>query len=106
MSGASPVLESGLGGLRLREIESFVVLAEELHSARAARRLLVSTGGLSRRIAHLEDALGGQLVRRTTRSVTLTSFGEQFLPRAGRLMAELEGSRAPGRVDLGRSAGD
>ena len=106
MTTTSRVIESALGGLRLREIESFVVLAEELHFARAARRLLVSTGGLSRRISHLEEALGAQLVRRTTRSVTLTPFGEKFLPRAARLIAELKGSRAPTLVDLGRSAGD
>jgi DNA-binding transcriptional LysR family regulator len=92
--------------MELRHLRYFIVVAEELHFARAARRLLVSTGGLSRRISHLEEALGAQLVRRTTRSVTLTPFGEKFLPRAARLIAELKGSRAPTRVDLGRSAGD
>jgi DNA-binding transcriptional LysR family regulator len=103
----SPVLDDSLGGLRLREIGSFVVLAQELHFARAARHLRVSTGGLSRRIAHLERALGARLLTRTTRSVMLTEFGHTFLPRARRLVHELEGSRAvaaaePVAADLDR----
>jgi DNA-binding transcriptional LysR family regulator len=82
-------LDSGLGGLRLEEIQSFVVLAEELHFARAALRLYLTTGGLSRRIDHLERALGAELVRRTTRPVTLTPYGRRFVSHAHRIVAEL-----------------
>jgi DNA-binding transcriptional LysR family regulator len=86
-------LDRGLGGLRVEEIHSFVVLAEELHFARAAQRLFLSPGGLSRRVTHLERALGASLLHRTTRNVALTTHGEEFLPAAQEIMAQLGASR-------------
>lgn len=80
--GTSSATSAALGGLRLDEIETFVVLAEELHFSRAAQRLFMSQSGLSRRIAHFEIAVGEAVFRRTTRSVALTEHGAAILPSA------------------------
>ena len=80
-------LDNMLGGLRLEEIQSFVVLSEELHFAKAAKRLNISPGGLSRRISHLEHALGTTLLHRTTRTVRLSPPGQAFAPAARQLLA-------------------
>lgn len=73
------------------EIQSFLVVAEELHFAKAAKRLNITAGGLSRRISHLEQALGVPVLYRTTRTVRLSAAGKEFAPVAHRLMAELNG---------------
>ena len=82
-------METGLGRLRVDELHSFVVLTEELHFARAARRLRLTPGGLSRRISHLEQALGARLLDRSTHTVGLTSAGHRLVPAAKRLMTEV-----------------
>ncbi|WP_062289511.1 LysR family transcriptional regulator [Demequina phytophila] len=60
----------------------FCVLAEELHFARAAARLTITSPSLSQQIAGLERTVGGQLFERTSRSVALTELGRALLPRA------------------------
>lgn len=82
--------DAQLGRVRVQALRSFIVLAEELHFARAAERLELTPGGLSRRIARLEKTLGAALLNRTTRSVRLTPYGKQFAPAARRLMAEVD----------------
>jgi DNA-binding transcriptional LysR family regulator len=82
-------LDETLGALRVDEIHSFVVLSEELHFTRAAERLAVTPGGLSRRIARLERPLGATLLHRTTRSVGLTPYGRRLVPAARRLIADV-----------------
>lgn len=83
-------MDVGLGRLRFDELHSFVVLSEELNFTRAARRLLVTTGGLSRRISHLERAVGATLLHRTTRSVRLTAEGGRLAPAVRCLVTELQ----------------
>jgi len=65
--------------LRLSWLQSFLVLAEELHFARAARRLHVSPSALSRQIRQLEEVLGVKLFRRSTRSVILSDAGRKLV---------------------------
>lgn len=69
-------------GLRIDLLETFLVLAEDLHFARAASRLFLSPSGLSRRISLLEAVLGVGLVTRTTRAVELTAEGHALVPHA------------------------
>jgi DNA-binding transcriptional LysR family regulator len=66
-----------------RELRYFVVLAEELHFGRAARRLGIAQPPLSRAIRRLEHRLGVTLVERTTRTARLTAAGHVLL-REGR----------------------
>lgn len=59
---------------------------------RAADALSITPSALSRRVAKLEAALGGRLVERTTRSMTLTPLGELLLERVRPLLESLEES--------------
>lgn len=68
----------------------FVAVAEELHFARAARRLGMSQPPLSRRVQILEKELGSQLFRRTRHHVLLTEAGETLLRRAKGLISQAE----------------
>lgn len=60
-------------------LRSFVVLAEELHFARAAERLYIEQPALSQRTRRLERRIAVQLFDRDTRNVRLTPAGEEFL---------------------------
>ena len=55
----------------LKQLRSFMVVADELSFTRAAERLYVSQPALSVQIASLERALGLSLFRRTSRSCLL-----------------------------------
>ncbi|GAN67792.1 LysR substrate-binding domain-containing protein [Acetobacter orleanensis] len=92
--------------MELRHLRYFVILAEELHFARAAERLAISPPTLTVQIQEIERTLSAQLLKRTKRSVALTSAGEVFLVEARRVLqqfatAENVGRRA-GRGELGR----
>jgi DNA-binding transcriptional LysR family regulator len=60
------------------EVESFLVLAEELHFGRTAERLRVSTARVSQTIRKLERRIGVPLFTRTSRRVELTPVGRQL----------------------------
>ncbi|GAA5217129.1 LysR substrate-binding domain-containing protein [Corallincola platygyrae] len=69
----------------MREISGLPLFAKvvALESfAEAARQMGVPTTTVSRKIQLLEDELGGKLLNRTTRSLSLTELGERVLPKA------------------------
>jgi DNA-binding transcriptional LysR family regulator len=72
----------------LRQLRSFVVLAEELHFGRAASRLGITQPSLSQQLQQLEIELGMALVERTSRRVSLTEAGSVLLQGANRTLAE------------------
>jgi DNA-binding transcriptional LysR family regulator len=61
------------------DIYLLIVLAQTCSFTQAARQLNLSKASVSTRIADLERATGVPLVRRTTRSVTLTDAGRQLV---------------------------
>lgn len=81
-----------------RDIEAFNVVATELSFRRAAERLAMDQSALSRRIRQLEDRLGYQLIRRTTREVSLTTAGEIFHERTRLIAAEIEKAAHAARI--------
>ena len=76
--------------LDLRLVRYAVVLADELHFARAAARLHVAQQTLSAQIAQLEARLDLQLFARDQRHVELTPAGELFVRRGRDLLAEAQ----------------
>ncbi|WJV48275.1 LysR family transcriptional regulator [Streptomyces flavofungini] len=64
--------------MELRDIEIFLVLAEELHFGRTAQRLHVSQARVSQAIKKQERRIGAELFTRSSRAVSLTEVGRQF----------------------------
>ena len=76
----------------IRQLECFVAVAEELHFRRASVRLGLSQPALSERVSALEHELGARLFFRTTRQVSLTQAGSEFLQDAKRILSDIEKS--------------
>ncbi|MEV6815597.1 LysR family transcriptional regulator [Micromonospora sp. NPDC051296] len=74
----------------VHQLRLFLVLAEELHFGRAAQRLFLTQPALSQQIRTLEDRLGVDLVRRSTRRVELTEAGRALVPEARGLVAAMD----------------
>lgn len=79
--------------LELRQYRYFVILAEELHFARAAERLNIGQSNLSREIRSLEHQTGLRLFYRTSRRTELSIAGEGLLDQARRVLAAEEHAR-------------
>ena len=75
--------------MTLQELRYFCVTAEVLHYTRASRLLYISQPSLSYAISKLEQELGVPLFKKNGKKVTLTKYGEEFLPYAKRALAEL-----------------
>lgn len=68
----------------------FVRVVETGSFTAAAKVLNVSKASVSREINALEDRLGAQLLRRTTRTMSLTEIGDVFYSRCLRVLEEAE----------------
>ncbi|UNO40157.1 hydrogen peroxide-inducible genes activator [Streptomyces sp. MST-110588] len=86
----------------LAQLRAFAAVAEHLHFSEAASDIGMSQPALSGAVSALEEALGVQLLERTTRKVLLSPAGERLAARArtvleavGDLMEEAEAARAP-----------
>jgi DNA-binding transcriptional LysR family regulator len=76
--------------IELRHLRYFVAVAEDESFTAAARRVHVAQQVLSSQIRQLEDALGVQLLERTSRGVALTPAGAAFLESAHATLAVLD----------------
>ncbi|MCV0429129.1 MAG: LysR family transcriptional regulator [Roseibium sp.] len=76
----------------IRQLECFVAVAEELHFRKAGECLGLSQSALSERISALEHELGARLFFRTTRQVSLTQAGAEFVQDAKKILADIERS--------------
>lgn len=74
------------------DLKAFLAVLEYSSFNEAARRLNLSQPALSRRIKGLEEAVGAQLIERTTRHVAPTHVGRELLPLVRRLVDEFEES--------------
>ena len=76
-----------------KRLRLFVILAEDLHFGRAAKRAGVAQSVMSVHIKRLEDELGVDLFARTKRQVRLTPSGKQFLYEARAILDRIERGR-------------
>lgn len=75
---------------RLEGIRAFIEVADRGSFVEAARARRMSAAAASRAIAALERELGVALLRRTTRSVSLTSEGAAYLEQCRHAIAVLD----------------
>src|SRR5881409_1181372 len=99
--------------MELRQLRTFVAVAELRHFARAASRCNLSQPAVSHQIAQLEASVGVKLLNRAARRVSLTVAGDVMLEEARRILAAVDrarermhevGTGAVGRIRLGASA--
>lgn len=76
--------------LDLDTVRIFLEVAERASFTRAGAQLALSKSRVSLRVRELERELGVALLQRSTRAVRLTPDGEQFIPRAKRLVSEAD----------------
>jgi LysR family transcriptional regulator of gallate degradation len=74
----------------LMQIRAFVRVAEQGSISRACEVLLRAQSVITRAIRDLEDQLGVPLFERHASGMLLTAYGKATLPRALRILAELE----------------
>ncbi|WP_105188301.1 LysR family transcriptional regulator [Pseudoalteromonas sp. T1lg48] len=74
--------------MRFEQLKQFLALGSLRHFRQAAEQTNISTSALTRSIQTLEQEVGHQLVKRSTRSVILTEQGEMFLHFCRRTLDE------------------
>src|SRR5882762_7877418 len=67
--------------MELRHLRYFLAVGEALNFTRAAAQLRVAQPALSRQVQDLEDEIGVDLLKRSSRGVTLTAEGKLFLEK-------------------------
>ena len=75
----------------LSVLSAFLAVADERSFTKAAKRLNLSTSGLSQAIRKLEEQIGVRLLTRTTRSVSPTDAGEQLLAQLRPALSDIRG---------------
>ena len=94
---------------KMSGIELFAHIAQQGGLVAAGRQLGISASAAGKGLARLEQRLGVRLVQRSTRRLTLTAAGEQYLQRCRRILDEAEaaerelqlGQAARGRLKIG-----
>jgi DNA-binding transcriptional LysR family regulator len=76
--------------LTLRQLRSFIAIADFGSFTRAANAVHLSQPSLTVQIRQLEQSLGVRLLDRNTRSASLTALGRELLPTFRRMLAELD----------------
>ena len=87
----------------LIDLESFKAVVEAGSYHLAAERLSTSSATVSRRINSLESALNVRLLNRTTRNLSLTEAGEQYLVDVNNILSDIDSSEEKlrdGKTDI------
>lgn len=92
-------------GNLLSDLYWFTCVVEAGSFSAAADKIGTAKSSLSRRIMHLEQKLGVQLLNRTSRQFTLTTIGEQIYRHALNMMAAAEAATHSAQEALGSPSG-
>ncbi len=90
---------------RFEDLQAFVAVVEAGSFTAAAERLDTAKSAVSRRVAALEERLGVQLLRRTTRTLNLTDTGRSFYEHSARILADLEEAESAAQQEHGELRG-
>lgn len=83
--------------MTLIELQSFAVLADQLHFGRAASILNLSQPALTKQIRKIESELGSPLFDRDTHGTQLTLLGAMWLPQVRKFISDFERLVSDGR---------
>lgn len=83
--------------MKLRQLQFFMAVAEELSFSRAASKLHVAQPSLSIQIKALEDEVGARFFERDKRHVALTPAGRRFRGRVAEVLALADSAKAEAR---------
>lgn len=96
--------------MELHQLRYVVAVARTGNFSRAAEQCHITQPTLSQQVQKLEDELGERLFERLNRRVRPTTAGETFIPRAARILDEVEAAqrelmdaqdRVHGRFNIG-----
>lgn len=85
--------QQDMENMEIAELKAFMAISESGSFSEAALILHLTQPAISKRISHLESALNCQLFDRVGRQVSLTEAGRELLPRAHRILLEMEDMR-------------
>jgi DNA-binding transcriptional LysR family regulator len=91
--------------MRIRQLEYFVAIADAGSMREAAERLFVAAPSMSSQIALLEAELGGPLLERHPRGVTLTQTGRVLYRHARKVLDALQEARTQTRAAITERGG-
>ncbi len=74
-------------------LKTFLAVAITGNFSEVARQQDVAVSSVTRKVDALEAELGAQLFHRSSRRITLTDAGEQFVPRARAILGEIADAR-------------
>lgn len=75
--------------MELRQLQYFLLVAQELNFAKASKKAFVSQQALSKSVLTLEKEMGIPLFERLPHGVALTPYGQVFLNKANHIVTEL-----------------
>lgn len=96
-----------------RQLRAFVTVAHTLNMRQAARELHLTPSAISHALKALESELGCALLERSSRRITITQAGAQFLPEVEAVLDQMESARLrlsewtdwrQGQIRIGASA--
>jgi DNA-binding transcriptional LysR family regulator len=90
---------------KFEDLQAFVTVVETGSFTAAADRLNLAKSAISRRVSALEERLGVQLLRRTTRVLNLTETGRSFYEHSARILADLNEAEAAVQQEHGELRG-
>ena len=90
---------------KFEDLQAFVAVVEAGTFTAAADRLNIAKSAVSRRVSALEERLGVQLLRRTTRVLNLTETGQSFYEHSARILADLDVAEAAVQQEHGELSG-
>lgn len=90
---------------KFEDLQAFVAVVEAGSFTAAAQRLNSAKSAVSRRVSALEERLGVQLLRRTTRVLNLTETGSSFYEHSARILADLNEAEAAVQQEHGELRG-